>query len=316
VKRSFLVILTLVMVLAMTIGSANIVSAGKPEPYLKVSGELVIYDDAGIYDTPGLVYIDCSLEWKNIGAWGYKVEWGPTATNATLYSDIAGGKKLRKLQTTLKLRIPEETIQDQYTISVTLLDRRGSSIGYSNADTVWPSAMMIVTTAIFAEHFTKVANYSLPYGWSTNRTDLCYALNNDYAGGVPSELVIRYDDTLGTYNYSDYWVSTYEIETTVASSNLTLSFDHSLDLWVDAEEAYPYTIVVEVSANNGTAWNATSFVDSPTWTEYPSGVLGPEKVYVDLSSYAGQAIVIRWRIYGYTYMMNEWEIDNVVLTGY
>jgi hypothetical protein len=315
VKKTLMVLVALVMVLAMVIASGGIVSAGKPVPSLNGNPDSLIYDDAGIYDLPGLVYIDYSLQWANIGAWGYKVEWGPTSS-PTLYYDTGGGKKLRNLQTTLKLSIPEDTIDDEYAINVTLLDRTGNPIGWWDADTVYPSGLAKATTAMYSEHFHGVASGELPVGWSTNRTDLCYVADSDWAGGVVPELYVSYDNAAGTYDYSDYWVSTAQIVTAAATSNLTLSFDHWFWLWSDAEEAYPYTIAVEVSADGGTTWNATSFVDSPTLTEYPSEEIGPAKVYIDLSAYAGQTIMIRWRIYGYTYMMNEWDIDNVVLTGY
>jgi hypothetical protein len=316
-RKILIVLVALVLVLAMFIGSAGTVGAGKPQPSLSAGAEMLIFDDAGIYGTPGLVYIDYALQWENIGASGIKVEWGPTATNATLYSDTGGGKRFRNLQTTLKLLVPEGTIDEEYATNVTLLDRKGNPIGWWDADTFYPDSLDQGTTAMYSEHFHGVASGELPLGWSTNRTDLCYVADTDDAGGVAPELYMEYDTAgEGNYTYSDYWVSSPEIETATATSNLTLSFDHYFVLWTGAEEAYPYTIAVEVSANNGTTWNATSFVDSPTLTEYPDEEIGPERVYVDLSTYAGQNIMIRWRIYGYTYMMEWWDIDNVVLTGY
>lgn len=315
-RKTLMVLVALVMVLAMFMGSAGIVSAGKPVSSLEFTQEALLYDGGGYYDLQGGVYISCFLSWENIGAWGYKVEWGPTATNATLYQLTAGGKKLRNNSGWCELPIPEGTIYEEYSINTTLLDRRGNPIGWWDADTVYPSSLPEDYTAIYEQHFTGVDIGELPLGWSTNRTALCYVDNTDYAGGVVPELYIEYDSAAGTYDYSDYWVSTPQIVTAAATSNLTLSFDHWFWLWADAEEAYPYTIAVEVSADGGTTWNATSFEDSPTLTEYPSKQIGPAKVYIDLSTYAGQAIMIRWRIYGYTYMMNEWDIDNVVLTGY
>lgn len=315
-RKTLMIVSALAMILAMVIGSAGIVSAGKPSPSLNLAQEALLYDDAGIYGTPGEVYIACFLSWEAIGAWGYKVEWGPTATNATLYSLTAGGKKLRNYSGWCLLSIPESSMSMEYSINTTLLDRKGDPIGWWDADTVYPDTLPEDTTAIYAQHFSGVASSYLPFGWSANRTDLCYVAGTNWAGGVAPELEIAYDDTMGDYDYSDYWVSTPEIQTTSATSNLTLSFDHYFSLWEYAEEAFPYTIVVEVSANNGTAWTATSFVDSPNLTKYPSEEIGPEKVNIDLSTYAGQTIMIRWRIYGYTYMMNYWSIDNVVLTGY
>ncbi|MCJ7791374.1 MAG: choice-of-anchor J domain-containing protein [Dehalococcoidia bacterium] len=315
-RKTLMIVSALVMVSAMIIGSASTVSAGKPQPYLSGSAEMLIYDDAGIYDTPGLVYVDYSLQWENIGAWGYKVEWGPTYTNPTAYNLTAGGKKFRNLQTTLKLVIPEETIEEQYTINAILLDRKGNPIGWWDADTFYPNNLMKATTAMYAEHFDGVATGNLPSGWSTNKTDLCYVVYSEDAGGVAPELLISWDNYAWYDIYSDYWVATPEIETTAATSNLTLSFDHMFDLYEEAVPGYPYTMAVEVSANNGTTWTATSFIDSPDLTKYPSGYIGPEKVNIDLSTYGGQTIMIRWRLYGYTYNMDYWNIDNVVLTGY
>lgn len=308
-------LVVLVLVLAMSIGSAGTVGAGKPQQYLNGNAELLIYDDAGIYGEAGEVYIDYSLQWENIGAWGYKVEWGPAA-DPDLYFDIGGGKKLRKLQTTLKLSIPEGDVNEQYSINATLLDRSGNPIGWWDADTLYPGDdLTVTTTAIFAEHFTGVASDELPSEWSTNATSQCYAQFSDYARGVEPELSIDYGGEY-EYDYCDYWVATPEILTAPATTNLTLSFDYYFDLWQYQTPSYPYTILVEVSATNGTTWATTSFVDSPNMTKYPSGVIGPEKVNIDLSTYAGQTIMIRWRAYGYTYNYDYWYVDNIVLTGY
>jgi hypothetical protein len=317
-RKTLMVVLGLVMALTLVIGSASTVSAGKPTPSFSCDPVILLYDDAGIYGEAGEVYIECSLNWSNIGAWGYKVEWKPT-WSANTSSLTAGGKRLRNYSgPSFPLSINETYIDQNYSINTTLLDRRGNSMGWWHADIVVPSSLMVRTTAIFAEHFTGIADYELPLGWSTNSTmGLCYALDNDSAGGVGPELEIDPDDSVGKYGYSDYWVSTPEIETAPATSNLTLSFKHWFFLTLNYEEGYNYTIAVEVSADNIT-WSPTSFVDSPNFTKYPDGGdgVGPETVNIDLSTYAGQTIMVRWRVWGYTYWMGVWTIDDVVLTGY
>jgi len=316
-RKILMVLVALVLVSAMFMGSASVASAGKPVPSFDASETSLVFDDGGWYGPQCLVYIECSVSWENIGAYGYKVEWGPNATDPTAYNLTAGGKRLRNAQTTVMLLIPEDTIDERYAVNVTLLDRKANPMGWWDAFTFYPNGLAPATTAMYSEHFRGVPNDELPSGWSTNRTDLCYVTDGDAAGGVAPELEIYYDVAgEGEYTYSDYWVSTPEIEIESATTSLTLSFDSYFELWVSANETYPYTIAVEVSANNGTTWNATSFVDSPTLTEYPDAKIGPERVYVDLSTYAGQTIMIRWRIYGYTYMMDDWDIDNVVLTGH
>ena len=171
--------------------------------------------------------------------------------------------------------------------------------------------MVPLTGLIFAEDFMGIDSGGLPVGWTTNASSLCYVTNYNRAGGFAPELVLMWTGDQETY--SDYYVATPPIDATNTSTALNLSFKSYFDLFGDYP-GHPYTYAVQTSDDDGATWT-TVLEQSPTLAEYPDGYIGPETVNIDLSDYIGLTIKICWRLYGYTYWMDYWYIDDVLVTG-
>ena len=169
--------------------------------------------------------------------------------------------------------------------------------------------MIPLTGVIFAEDFTGIDG-GLPAGWVTNASDYCYVTDSNKAGGHAPELELRYGSGIDVYY--DYYVATPPIDATNTSSALNLSFKSYFDLW-DDDPGHPYTYVVQTSDDDGATWT-TVLEENPTFDTYPSGDFQRTE-NIDISACAGTTFRICWRLYGYTYWMDYWNIDDVLVTG-
>jgi len=169
---------------------------------------------------------------------------------------------------------------------------------------------MVTSIIIFAEDFTGIASGDLPSGWTTTNSSLCRVYNANHAGGSVPELKLGCAPDYDVY--LDYYVATPSIDATTTSSALNLSFKSFFSLYGD-NSTYPYTYVVQTSDNGGATW-ITVLEESPTLATYPSGEFKRTEC-IDISACVGQAIMIRWRLYGYTWWMNAWHIDDILVTG-
>jgi hypothetical protein len=167
-----------------------------------------------------------------------------------------------------------------------------------------------ITFTVFAEDFTGIASGSLPSGWTTTNPSLCRVRNANHAGGSVPELALGCAPDRDVY--LDYYVVTPSIDATTTSSALNLSFKSYFSLYGD-NAAYPYTYAVETSDNYGATWT-TVLQESPTLATYPMGHFQRTES-IDISACVGQTIMIRWRLYGYTWWMNAWHIDDIMVTG-
>jgi len=164
---------------------------------------------------------------------------------------------------------------------------------------------------VFAEDFTGIDPPELPAEWTTTSSEVCFTVDDFMAGGVPPELQLKYSGDSVSWN--DNRVSTPAIDATATTSTLNLSFKHYFELYDDVA---PYYYAVEISNDGGTTWTATSCADSPNFTKYPSGYFGPITVNINLDDYVGDTIMISWHLYGYTYHMDYWDVDDIILTGF
>jgi hypothetical protein len=166
-----------------------------------------------------------------------------------------------------------------------------------------------VTFIVFAEDFTGVASGSLPTGWTRN-SSLCRVYNSNHALGSVPELGLGCASDRDVY--LDYYAATPSIDATTTSTALNLSFKTYFSLYGD-NSTYPYAYVVQTSDDGGATWT-TVLGESPTLTTYPGGEFQRTE-NIDISACVGQTIMIRWRLYGYTWWMNAWHIDDIVVTG-
>jgi len=163
---------------------------------------------------------------------------------------------------------------------------------------------------IFLEDFAGSDSGTLPVGWTTNASSLCYVTGSDNAGGYAPELALKWTGDQETY--SDYYVSTPPIDATNTSTALNLSFKSYFDLF-DDYAGHPYTYAVQTSDDGGANWT-TVLEESPTFDTYPDGYFQRTES-IDLSAYVGLTVKICWRLYGYTYWMDWWYIDDILVTG-
>jgi len=178
-----------------------------------------------------------------------------------------------------------------------------------SGEVVYEHFEMIPTAGvIFAEDFLGVGG-GLPVGWTTNASSLCYVRGSDWAGGYVPELALEW--TGGQETYSDYYVATPPIDATGISGALNLSFRSYFDLW-DDYPGHPYTYAVQTSNDDGVTWT-TVLEESPTFDIYPDGYFQRTE-NIDISACAGQTFRICWRLYGYTYWMDYWYIDDILVT--
>jgi hypothetical protein len=172
-----------------------------------------------------------------------------------------------------------------------------------------PFEMIPTPGVLFAEDFQSAPWGELPDGWTTTDTSHCRVEGSDHAGGYRPELALWW--TGGPDTYCDYYVATPPINATAVSTALDLSFKSYFNMFGD-DPGHPYTYAVQTSDNGGANWT-TVLEESPDFTEYPDGEIGPETINIDISACAGTTFRICWRLYGYTYWMNDWCIDDVLV---
>jgi len=179
-----------------------------------------------------------------------------------------------------------------------------------SGEVVYEHFQMIPTAGvIFAEDFLGVGS-GLPVGWITTDPGHCYVRGTSNAGGYVPELELSYAGDSETY--SDYYVATPAINATGTSTSLNLSFKSYFNLYSDDPE-HPYTYAVQTSDNDGANWT-TVLEESPTYVTYPSGDFQRTE-NIDISACAGKTFRICWRLSGYTWWMDYWDIDDVLVTG-
>ena len=89
-------------------------------------------------------------------------------------------------------------------------------------------------------------------------------------------------------------------------SDLELAFKQYVD---DFQGLYfPYDLKVQVTTDGGSNW-------ADAWSISPTANIGPETVTVDLSAYDGQTFQLAWVFIGYSYDIDHWYIDDIVVTG-
>jgi hypothetical protein len=153
--------------------------------------------------------------------------------------------------------------------------------------------------AIFAEDFTSSLQLDIPVGWGETAAYpnwFVYAAAN--AGGISPEMAFYWGPVFTGVSR----LVTPEIDAG-GFTGLELTFKHFVN-----DYSGGYTLKVQVSTDNGVTW-------TDAWSINPSGYIGPETVTVDLSAYDGQTFQLAWLFDGWSYAINWWFIDDVLVTG-
>ena len=153
---------------------------------------------------------------------------------------------------------------------------------------------------IFEEDFTDVPGTTIPVGWNETAAYPNWEVwGYAYAGGSLPEMRFTWSPAFTGISRS----ISPEIDAT-AYSNIELTFKHFVDNYDGG-----YDLKVQVSLDGGTTW-------ADSWSISPTGDIGPETVTVALSGYDGQSFTLAWVFDGYSYHIDYWYIDDILVTGY
>ncbi len=147
----------------------------------------------------------------------------------------------------------------------------------------------------FSENFGGVVN------WLTNDPTRWVVNTSAIAGGVSPELMFQWSSG-GVGTIIDASAFSPAINGT-GFTGLTMSFNHNVDHFTGS-----YVLSAEVSLDNIT-WN-------PLWSITPTASVPTTTVSgLNLSAYDNQLFYIRFRFSGDVWNINNWYIDNIVISG-
>lgn len=150
---------------------------------------------------------------------------------------------------------------------------------------------------LFEEDFTGENIQEIPTGWTAIDIPNWYVDSSNITGGISPEMVFCwYPEINGTSR-----LVSPVIDASTAS-DLTLNFKHCVNYF-----NLTFNLMVQVSTDSGSTWNNV-------WMISPTENVGPEPVMVDLSGYDGQSFQIAWVFSGYSFNINYWYIDDIVVS--
>jgi hypothetical protein len=135
-----------------------------------------------------------------------------------------------------------------------------------------------------------------PTGWTRTNTKWSYSYSS-YAGGSPYEArFYYYPSETGMFR-----LYTPPIDTT-GFGGISIEFKHYVNHYTT-----PYTLRVETSADT-VSW-------SSVWDIEPSGGVGPEDIQILTGENVGDTTYVSWTFDGYSWNINYWYVDNIVISG-
>lgn len=153
---------------------------------------------------------------------------------------------------------------------------------------------------ILTDAFENLLNWTGNIGGSYNEYN---TLNSSYAGGSPNETRYAYGSSANT----NYTASIYRVVNTTGYTSLNISWKHFIDNW-DASYQ-PYTVKVQCAASSSGPWT-DMYSLSPTGT----GNVGPENISLtNWTTNVGGNFYIRYYITGYTYGLDFWYFDDLII---
>jgi PKD repeat protein len=179
------------------------------------------------------------------------------------------------------------------------------SAGWAYGIEVTPTALEPVTKHFqayldFQEDFTGLTTGAIPTGWTKDPTTTNWgAYPSSYAGGVSPEMRFYYSPS----STDDFYLMTPEIDTSDFTT-LDLSFSHYINHYTT-----PYTLKV-VTLAGGNEYE----IDS--WQPTASGGPFYESYTLTASEGVGASdFQVAWVFSGYSWNINYWYFDDVVLFG-
>lgn len=159
-----------------------------------------------------------------------------------------------------------------------------------------------VSTNILTDAFNNLSSWTGDIGNSNNQYT---TTNTSYSGGTAREARYYYGVSANT----NYTAAIYRSVNTTGYTSLNISWKQFVDNW-DASYQ-PYTIKVQCATSTGGPWTDIYSL-SPTGTAN----IGPEtKSYSNWTTNVGGTFYIRYYITGYTYGLDYWYFDDLVIEG-
>jgi len=152
-----------------------------------------------------------------------------------------------------------------------------------------------ITSNVFSENFGGAIN------WTTNDPVRWGVITTANAGGTSPELFFQWSSGgVGTILDASAFSS---VITATGYTGLTMSFNHNVDHFTGT-----YALSAEVSLDNVT-W-------TPVWSVNPTGNIGATAITgVNLGVVNNQNFFLRFRFSGDVWNINNWYIDNIVISG-
>ncbi|HEY9116144.1 MAG TPA: GEVED domain-containing protein [Bacteroidales bacterium] len=156
---------------------------------------------------------------------------------------------------------------------------------------------------LLTDSFNNLTDWTGDVGTGNNQITTVASAN---AGGTANEARYLYGANSGTY----YTSNIYRTINTTGFTGLNIQWKQLIDNY-DAD-TYPYTIKVQCATSTGGPWTDIYSL-SPTGTAN----IGPEtKLFSGWTTNVGGSFVIRFLIEGYTWGIDYWYFDDLIIDGF
>lgn len=172
----------------------------------------------------------------------------------------------------------------------------------TNTGGVVQGTSVVPSTNILTDGFTNLTNWTGDIGTGNNQFTTIASAN---AGGTANEVRYFY----GAQALTHYEASIYRMVNTTGYDAVNISWNQFIDNW--NADSNPYTIKVQSASSPTGPW-------TDIYTLSPSGTanIGPQTLqFSNWTTNIGGAFYIRYYIEGYTYGLNYWYFDDLIVDG-